>query len=116
MRGTTRTIMVSAFAALIAWNVASLAPAQSGQHVHTSNCKRWAPPTTRTVKDRVWIKGAARRIWVPAKYKTTYGPGGNPVQTLVRRGYYKTVRDKGRWEVRSRRVTVPGRWKFICGH
>jgi hypothetical protein len=84
-------------------------------HRHGPTCRRWVPPSHRTVEERVWVEGSTSRVWVPPQYRTSLDPQGNPVQVLVRAGFHETVKEPGRHEIRQRKVTVPGRWELSCG-
>jgi hypothetical protein len=67
------------------------------------------------VTERVVIPGCVRQVWVPPCYRTQWNWCGEPVQVLVRAGYFKTVRDPDRTECIQRRVWQPGRWHRVCG-
>ncbi|MFT5198277.1 MAG: hypothetical protein ACI87O_000933 [Planctomycetota bacterium] len=62
-----------------------------------------------TITEQVWVQGRVRQEWVSASYDTVYDSCGNRHQVLVRQGYYRTVREPGCYETRSRRVWVPAR-------
>ena len=86
------------------------------RHVHLGSCRQWVSGRVEIVHERVWVPGCSRRVWVQPVYRTQYDQCGNPVQILVAQGHYEVVQDRGRYEIRPRRVQRPGRWVYACGH
>ncbi len=93
----------------------ALGSAPAGVHCCDSSCNRWEPGHYAIVSERVVIPGCVRQVWVPPCYRTEWNCCGEPVQVLVRAGYFRTVRDPDRTECVKRRVWQPGRWRRVCG-
>lgn len=91
-------------------------PAPAPCHVHRACCYRVIPGHYNVVAERVWRPGCSQQIWEAPVYRTEYDHCGNPVQVLVRAGYYRTVATPGHWETIQRRVWIPARRELICGH
>ncbi len=70
----------------------------------------WVPGRYEHVSDRVWVPGGLERIWIEPVYRTEFDACGNAIRVLVRAGCWRDVPRPGRYEVRTRRVWVPGRW------
>lgn len=78
---------------------------------------------------RVWVEGRSveviRKVWVPAYSERTWVPplrervwvatpgGGCWRQRVVRPGFYRKVRHRGRYEHRRETRWVPGHWESI---
>jgi len=55
---------------------------------------------------RVYVQGAIRRVYVPARFELRYDPFcGHHVRVCVRQAHYEEVRDPGHWEYRRVRVS-----------
>lgn len=61
--------------------------------------------------ERVWVEGCERRVWVEPCWEWRWDSCGRRVQVQVRAGYWRSVRDPGRFENREVRVWVPGCWR-----
>lgn len=85
-------------------------------HVHRACCYRVIPGHYNVVTERVWRPGCSKQIWEAPVYRTEYDACGNPIQVLVRAGYYRTIATPGFWENVQRKVWVPARRQLICGH
>lgn len=68
------------------------------------------PPPARgcwtTVEERVWVPGECRTVWVPPVYGWTRDHCGRRHYGILREGYWQTVQEPGRYEIRTRRVWV----------
>ena len=52
------------------------------------------------VRQKVWVAGRHRSVWVDPVYKTLYQPCGTPYRVLVRNGYWKKIWQPGYYETR----------------
>ncbi len=89
---------------------------QQRRHTHCDACRRWIPPRCETVTERVWVPGRCERIWVPPVYRDICDPWGRHQRVLASAGYWRTIQHPGHYEGRTRQVTVPGRWEYVCGY
>lgn len=83
-----------------------------GAPAHCEPARLWVPGRYETRCERVWVPGCERREWVPACYGWRVGPCGERYRVLVREGYWRTVREPGRYETREVSVWVPGHWEI----
>ncbi len=63
----------------------------------------WVPPSV----DRIWVPPVRRQVWVATPC------GGYWQDTIVRRGFYRTVRRPGHFVDQRETRWVPGQWERI---
>ena len=84
-------------------------------HEPVERCHRdWVEGRYETETYRVWVRGARRRVWHPAKYGFRYDRHGHHVRFVVRAGHYDFVESPGHYETRSRRTWNPGHYEYHC--
>ena len=71
----------------------------------------WVPAHHEYREREVVIRGAVHRRWIPARFEARYDSCGRRFQVQLSAGYWTTVREPDRYEVRRERVLVPGYWK-----
>ena len=70
----------------------------------------WIPGHYERRCERVWIPGVTRQVWVEPEFQCITDAWGHTHRIEVRRGYFRTVCEPGRWEDRERYVWVEGRY------
>ncbi len=70
----------------------------------------WIPAYTEVVHERVYVPGAERRVWSPARYETRIDRCGRRYTVQVSPGHWKVICEPGRWETVARSIHHPGRW------
>ena len=86
------------------------------RHRHSRSCRQWQPGRVETIYERVWVPGRVTRRWCPPVYRTSYDRCGNPIQVLVRAGYYETHQEPGCYRNLPRTIRHPGQWIYTCGY
>jgi len=71
----------------------------------------WIPGHYEMRCEQVWVPGCTRQEWVPPCYEWRVNFCGERFQVLVRPGFWRTVVDAGRYEMRNVQVWVPGRYE-----
>jgi hypothetical protein len=74
--------------------------------------REWVPGHYETRLERVWVPGATRQEWRPARQEWRLDLRGCAVLVLVEPGRWITVTEPGRFETRERREWVPGYWRM----
>ena len=72
----------------------------------------WVPGRHETRCERVWVPGCERKEWVPPCFEWRIGSCGERFRVMVREGYWRVVREPGRYETREVSVWVPGHWEI----
>ena len=60
--------------------------------------------------ERVFVPGAVRRVFVPARYVTRCGLFGFRYQRMIEPARYQSYREPGRYELRKKKTWRPGRY------
>ncbi len=76
---------------------------------HHGSCCHTLPGHYETVQEKVWIPGYTEQVWVPARVEVWYDYYGCRHETVLEPGHYRQVHHPGHYELRARRVWVPGR-------
>jgi hypothetical protein len=71
----------------------------------------WVAGHYETRCEEVWVPGRCRQEWVPPRYEERVTSCGRRYLVLACPGYWRTVREPGRFERREVRVWVAGYWK-----
>lgn len=79
-------------------------------------CRTWIPGRYETVSYQVFVPGRVEKVWMPAVYENRCGPRGGISKVRVQAGYWKTVRHRGHYDTRYKRVWKPGHWshRHVC--
>jgi hypothetical protein len=80
---------------------------------HCAPARVWVEGCYEVRVERVWVDGCERQEWVAPCYETRWDSCGRRVKVLVRAGYWRTVREPGRFENREVRVWRPGYWREV---
>ena len=75
--------------------------------------KVFVPGHYTSTRQRVWIPGTTKRIWVQPVYAKRYDACGKPVRVLVSAGHWETIRTPGCYQVKIVRVWKQGHWKYV---
>lgn len=70
----------------------------------------WIPARTEVVHEHVYVPGAERRIWSPARYETHVDPCGRVITVLASPGHWQTIHEPGHYELVARTVHHPAHW------
>lgn len=74
--------------------------------------REWVPGHYETHFERVWVRGATRQEWRPARQEWRRDRRGCAVLVLIEPGRWITVTEPGRFETRERHEWVPGHWRM----
>jgi hypothetical protein len=73
--------------------------------------REWVPGRYETTCERVWIPGATRQEWLPARHEWRVDRCGRKQLVLVEPGRWITISEPGRFETRERCEWIPGHWR-----
>ncbi len=73
---------------------------------------QFIPGHYRITQERVFIPGYTRQVYVPARYENRCGLFGIQYRRKVSPAHYRSYREPGRYEIRTRKVWIPGSYTY----
>ena len=71
---------------------------------------RYIPGHYEIRQERIFIPGSVQRVFVPARYVTRCGLFGIRYRREIAPAHYQNYREPGHYELRKRKVWIPGRY------
>ena len=71
---------------------------------------RYIPGHYQISHERVYVPGAIRRVFVPARYVTRCGLFGIRYRRVIEPAHYQSYREPGRYELRKKKAWIPGHY------
>jgi hypothetical protein len=79
-------------------------------------CCSYVPGQHKTVKDKVWVAGRSRRVWIAPEFHVWTDECGDLQRRRIAGGFWQTVQDAGYWKTGFKQVWVPGHSQCSAGY